>query len=139
MARLAQSGGFTLEDGAMTRIRDEFAAGRCDEAATARTIADTLARSGYLLDPHTATGVHVANQLSQSPTPMVVLATAHPAKFPDAVEAASGVRPELPEELQPMMSAPERMERLPAGREEVEAHVLDHARAARETSPAEVS
>uniref|UniRef100_UPI003BA957A2 threonine synthase n=1 Tax=Stappia sp. TaxID=1870903 RepID=UPI003BA957A2 len=139
MARLAQSGGFTLEDGAMKRIRDEFAAGRCDEAATARTIADTLARSGYLLDPHTATGVHVAGQLSQSPTPMVVLATAHPAKFPDAVEVASGVRPELPEELQPMMSAPERMERLPAGREEVEAHVLDHARAARETSPAEVS
>ena len=60
---------------------------------------------------------------------MVVLATAHPAKFPDAVEAACGVRPALPPALQPMMQAPERFERLDATRESVEAHILSTARA----------
>lgn len=130
MARLSQSGGFTIEAGPLAEIRRDFAGGRCDEAATASTIAATLASTGYLLDPHTATGVRVAEGLPPSATPMVVLATAHPAKFPDAVEAACGVRPQLPPELAAMMTAPERMERLPATREVVEAHVLARARAA---------
>jgi threonine synthase len=61
---------------------------------------------------------------------MVVLATAHPAKFPDAVEKACGVRPALPPELEPMMSAPERFTKVAAERGEVERHILDVARAA---------
>ncbi|MHC5654578.1 threonine synthase [Stappia sp.] len=130
MDRLAQSGGFTLAEGPLAEIRAGFDAGRCGEAETARTIAETLARTGYLLDPHTAAGVHVAGELPQSPVPMVVLATAHPAKFPDAVEAACGIRPELPPELRAMMSAPERLEKVSADRKAVEDHILERARAA---------
>ncbi|MCA1297778.1 threonine synthase [Stappia indica] len=130
MGRLSQSGGFTLDGAALERIRAEFDAGRCDEAATSRTIERTLAEAGYLLDPHTATGVKVAEEQGETTTPMVILGTAHPAKFPDAVEAACGQRPELPPMLQPMMSAPERFKPLPADRAAVEAHILDQARAA---------
>ena len=61
-----------------------------------RPSADTLAETGELLDPHTAVGYAVARQAPASASPMVTLATAHPAKFPDAVEKASGVRPGLP-------------------------------------------
>lgn len=129
MSQLTQSGGFTIDPQPLGQFRDLFAAGRCDEADTARTIADTLKTSDYLLDPHTAIGVHVARKQTSSETPMIVLGTAHPAKFPDAVEAACGVRPELPAELQPMMSAEERQQVLPAEQKAVEEHVETHARA----------
>lgn len=129
MSQLAQSGSFTIDPKPLGQFRDLFAAGRCDEADTANTIADTLKTSGYLLDPHTAIGVHVAGEQAASETPMVVLGTAHPAKFPDAVEAACGVRPELPAELQPMMTAEERQQVLPADQKAVEEHVETHARA----------
>jgi threonine synthase len=131
MSQLAQSGSFTIDPQPLGQFRDLFAAGRCDEADTARTIAGTLKTSGYLLDPHTAIGVHVAREQKSTGTPMVVLGTAHPAKFPDAVEAACGVRPELPEELQPMMAAEERQQVLPADQKAVEEHVETHARAVR--------
>jgi threonine synthase len=129
MARLGQSGGFTLDGPALDAIRARFDAGRASEAEISATIARTLEESGYLLDPHTAIGVHVAEHCPAGDAPMVVLATAHPAKFPDAVEAACGVRPALPPSLEPMMSAPERFQRLEATREGVEAHVLSTARA----------
>lgn len=129
MSQLTQSGAFTVEDGPLAKIREKFAAGRCSETETAATIADTLKASGYLLDPHTAIGVHVSKAYEQAGVPMIVLGTAHPAKFPDAVEAACGVRPELPPELQPMMAAEERLEVLPAEQTSVERHIEEHARA----------
>ncbi|WP_306027092.1 threonine synthase [Stappia sp. MMSF_3263] len=129
MARLAQSGRFELAAAPLKAIRAGFDAGRCDEAATSATIARTLEETGYLLDPHTAIGVEVAARQGDSSTPMVVLATAHPAKFPDAVEAACGARPALPPELQSMMTAPERFERVAGDRQSVEDHVLRQARA----------
>lgn len=129
MNRLSQSGSFTIADGPLMKIRERFSAGRCDEAETAATIADTLRNSGYLLDPHTAIGVHVARAHADGGAPMIVLGTAHPAKFPDAVEAACGVRPDLPAELQPMMAAEERQQVLPADRSAVERHIETHARA----------
>ncbi|WP_417767580.1 threonine synthase [Stappia sp.] len=129
MARLAQSGRFELAAAPLDAIRTGFDAGRCDEAGTSATIARTHEETGYLLDPHTAIGVEVASRQADSDTPMVVLATAHPAKFPDAVEAACGVRPALPPELQPMMTAPERFERVAGDRQSVEDHVLRQARA----------
>ena len=130
MARLSQSGRFELADAPLAAIREGFDAGRCGEAETAATIERTLRETGYLLDPHTAIGLHVAEQQPASEAPMVVLATAHPAKFPDAVEAACGVRPALPPELEPMMSAPERFTKMAAERGEIERHILDTARAA---------
>lgn len=96
MDTLSQSGAFTLEKSVHGAISRHFAASRCDEAQTAETIRATLSASGYLADPHTAVGLHAARLHSAGATPMVTLATAHPAKFPDAVEAASGIRPQLP-------------------------------------------
>ncbi len=129
MDQLKQSGSFSIEAGPLAKIREKFEAGRCDEAETAATIADVLKSCGYLLDPHTAIGVHVAAAHDNGETPMIVLGTAHPAKFPDAVEAACGVRPGLPPELEPMMTAQERQEVLPAEQDAVEAHIEHHARA----------
>ncbi|SHL46269.1 threonine synthase [Roseibium suaedae] len=129
MSQLGQSGSFSIDDAAMAKIRETFAAGRCDIEETAATISETLEASGYLLDPHTAIGVHVAKSHEKPGVPMIVLGTAHPAKFPDAVEAACGVRPELPPQLQPMMSAQERQTVLAADQKSVERHIEDHARA----------
>ncbi len=69
-------------------------------------------------------------------TPMVVLSTAHPAKFPDAVEAACGVRPALPEWLAGLEARCERFTVLPADQAAVENHILAHSRAAREGATA---
>ncbi|WP_417693457.1 threonine synthase [Roseibium sp.] len=131
MNQLGQSGSFTIEEPALDAIRSSFSAGRCTEEETASIIEDTLKTSSYLLDPHTAIAVHVAKAHDDGSTPMVVLGTAHPAKFPDAVEAACGERPELPPELQPMMSADERQTILSAEQSAVENHIEDHARAVR--------
>ncbi|WP_428688156.1 threonine synthase [Roseibium sp.] len=129
MNQLGQSGSFSIDDGPLGEIRETFGAGRCDEAQTAQTIARVWDEAGYLLDPHTAIGVHVAGEHDDGSTPMVVLGTAHPAKFPDAVEKAAGVRPQLPENLKDMMIAEERQQVLAAEQDAVERFIENHARA----------
>lgn len=128
MAGLKQSGGFALDEKPLANIRAEFDAGRADMAAVDRTIADAYAASGYLLDPHTAAAAAVAERLEPSQTPLVVLSTAHPAKFPDAVEKASGMRPALPVWLAGMMDKPEKFDVLPSDAKMVEEYVSHHAR-----------
>lgn len=129
MNQLNQSGSFEIEEGPLREMRAIFGAGRCNEDETAATIAETWNEAGYLLDPHTAIGVHVAKSQDTGETPMVVLGTAHPAKFPDAVEKASGNRPELPDNLKDMMNAEERQQVLAAEQGVVERYIEDHARA----------
>ena len=115
MASLAQSGRFAVAPGPLERIRRAFEARRVDEAATSAEMARTYREAGVVLDPHTAVGVVAAREtLARDPgTPMVVLGTAHPAKFPDAVERATGVRPALPAHLADLMDRPERFTVLP--------------------------
>ena len=113
MASLAQSGAFTIGNRELDQIRHEFGSGATDEAETAATIARTLSETAELLDPHTAVGYAVARSAATSASPMVTLATAHPAKFPDAVEKASGIRPALPKRLAHLMAAEERFTVLP--------------------------
>ena len=135
MASLGQSGAFTLDGATLEAIRADFDAGRADEAAVAETIGRVRREAGYLLDPHTAVGVAVAETAALDPAiPTVVLGTAHPAKFPDAVEAASGVRPGLPAHLSELMALPERISLLPNDLGELEAFVTDRARAPREAA-----
>jgi threonine synthase len=129
MDQLAQSGSFSIEEGPLAEMRTHFGAGRCDEAQTAAKIAELWKEAGYLLDPHTAIGVHVAREYEDGSVPMVVLGTAHPAKFPDAVEKASGIRPELPDNLKDMMTAEERQQVLAAEQDVVERFIETHARA----------
>jgi threonine synthase len=128
MAGLRQSGGFDLPAAALAAIRAEFAAGTTDEAATSATIADTLKTSDYLLDPHGAVGVAVARG-HLGPVPMVSLATAHPAKFPAAVKAATGVEPPLPVWLADLYERPERYDVLPADESAVRAYIEARTRA----------
>jgi threonine synthase len=108
MQGLGQSGAFTVPAGAHARIRAEFSSHRCDEDETRACIAATWKETGELLDPHTAVGYAAARKTGGTP-PMVTLATAHPAKFPDAVEAASGVRPAAPARLADLMNRPNAM------------------------------
>ncbi|MBX9989221.1 threonine synthase [Phreatobacter oligotrophus] len=131
MSGLAQSKSFSIGETALAAIRKEFAAARADEAEVSGTIRATLEEAGYLLDPHTAVGVVAARKVAADPAvPTVVLSTAHPAKFPDAVEAASGVRPALPAWLGDLMTREERIAHLPNAQEAVEAYVLEKTRAA---------
>ena len=128
MQGLSQSGAFDLGEEARARIAETFGAGRSDEDETKATIARLRAEAGYLLDPHSAVGVTVAERFLDPAVPMVTLATAHPAKFPDAVEAACGERPALPARLGDMMSREERMTPLANDLDVVENHIRARAR-----------
>jgi threonine synthase len=137
MGSLAQSRRFTLSAHALSQIRALFAADRADEEEVAATMRAVKRETGNFVDPHTAVGIAVAEKELRDPTvPMVVLATAHPAKFPDAVEAACGVRPQLPEWLSDLNQRPERVAVLPADQTAVEHFVLATSRAAQEGAAA---
>ena len=129
MAGLKQSGSFTLSDDMRDYISAGFASGRTSEAETADIIRTTLAETGELLDPHTAVGYGVARARARQDVPMVTLATAHPAKFPDAVESASGVRPALPERLGDLMQRTERFEVLANDLPAVKQFILERTQA----------
>jgi threonine synthase len=130
MSGLSQSGSFTISDPVLAAIRAEFDAGRSTKAETDQAIANVLKQSGYLLDPHSAIGLKIAREKAGKETPSVVLATAHPAKFPDAVEAASGIRPALPLWLGDLMQRKEQYTVLPNDLKSVEEYVRRHSRAA---------
>jgi threonine synthase len=101
-----------------------FDAARIDDAATLEVMRDVHARTGRLVDPHTAVGIGAARAVRRDPAvPMVCLATAHPAKFPDAVEQATGVRPPLPERLADLLDREERYDVLPADLATVQRHI----------------
>jgi threonine synthase len=101
-----------------------FDAARMDDAGTLAVIRDVYERTGTLVDPHTAVGIGAARACRHDPAvPMVCLATAHPAKFPDAVEQATGVRPALPHRLADLLDRPERYDVLPADLAQVQAYV----------------
>ncbi len=128
MAGLKQSGAFEIEEKALKAIKKEFRAGRATEKEVARTIKSVLAETGYLLDPHSAIGVFVAEKNAKPGSPMVTLATAHPAKFPAAVKSASGIDPALPTWLADLMVREERFDILEPELKIVETFVNEHAR-----------
>jgi threonine synthase len=136
MASLSQSGSFTIPEAAMAAIRRDFVAGRAGEDVVKAEMARTWKDAGYLLDPHTAVGVAVARPVvERNPaTPMVVLGTAHPAKFPQAVHDATGVDPALPLHLADLHDRQERFSVLPNDLERVEDFIRERARAGRETA-----
>jgi threonine synthase len=128
MQQLAQSGSFTLPEAVLAAIRAEFDAGATDQAATADIIRRTLTGTAYLLDPHTAVGVGVAeSRLGREA--MITLGTAHPAKFPDAIEKAVQITPALPPSHGDLMQKRETMDRLPNEIGAVESYILARTRA----------
>ena len=116
MGDLKTKGRFTFDPTIVTRRNElvQFEAMAIDEATTTATIAKLYKATGYVADPHTAVGIAAAMRSTQRQgQPMVTLATAHPAKFPEAVERAIGRKPDLPERLARVFDAKERYTVLP--------------------------
>ena len=114
MATFRKTGTLKVGANALGGVRELFEAGRLDEPGRLAAIADCAKRFGETIDPHTAVGYAVAQQHRRdAKVPMVVLATAHPAKFPDAVQKATGQRPGLPARLGDLMDRAERVDGLP--------------------------
>ncbi|MBS7702317.1 threonine synthase [Chelatococcus asaccharovorans] len=131
MARLGQAGSFTIGDDPLAAIRGEFGAEAVSEAETGAEIAQTWRTAGYLTDPHTAVALAAARRVQPADpsVPMVVLSTAHPAKFPDAVERASGIRPPLPAHLADLLGRREHFTVVANDMSAIEAFIRDRARA----------
>ena len=114
LTRFRASGRFELDRAAWQAALNLFSGYRLDDAGTLAAIERIHSRTGELLDPHSAIGVAAAEaQLDELEGPVVALATAHPAKFPDAVERATGVRPQLPPRLADLYEREERLQVLP--------------------------
>jgi len=110
MDSFKSNGSFKISEEHMSKARSQLSAHRCDDKQTIDMMRQCYDETGYILDPHTAVGVHASQQVTEDPSvPMISLACAHPAKFPDAVEKAIGVRPELPEFLSDLYDRPEMM------------------------------
>jgi threonine synthase len=135
MARLDQSRVFDIAPDALARIRADFDAHSVDESATAAEISRVYRDDGIVLDPHSAVGVAAGfRALEQHAfTPMIVAGTAHPAKFPDAIEAATGVHPPLPAHLADIMERKERFDIVRNDLGAVEKFVRARARAVAST------
>ena len=108
MGTFGDNGSFSLSDGELSAIRSMFSAYRASEDEVAETMRRVYSRAGYLADPHTAVGIAAAErELDKAASPMIVLSTAHPAKFPDAVEKATGRAANVPERLQSILAGNE--------------------------------
>ena len=137
MASLAQHRRFALSASAIKELRSLFTADRADEQESAAEIRAWVREADYCVDPHTAVALAVAEKEKRDPSvPMVVLSTAHPAKFPDAVKAACGVTPALPDTFADLGHRNERIVVLPADQTAVERYVTSVSRAAREGAAA---
>ncbi|MEI9890825.1 MAG: threonine synthase [Caulobacteraceae bacterium] len=121
----AQIPGHALED-----MRRLFAGQAVDEAETSAAIRQVLADTGEIVDPHTAVAMTAALRLEASSTPRVVLSTAHPAKFPEAVHEAAGVEPHLPAAAVGLDRKAEVFDRLPNQPDTVKAYLRKFAGAA---------
>jgi threonine synthase len=131
MAGLQQSQRFSIELEPLQTIRAAFDAFSVNETETTQEIAKSWREAGYLADPHTAVGISAARKFKAngSASPLVVLGTAHPGKFPDAIERATGRRPDPPSRLAELLKAKERFTVLPNDQTEIERFI--RARAAR--------
>lgn len=113
MAAFRQSGRLPLDEAHWREVHQLFRGHAVNDDTTLAQIARTQAETGMTVDPHTAVGIAAACALRDPDMPTVALATAHPAKFPDAVEQATGRRPPLPDALAAQAERPERATRMP--------------------------
>ena len=129
MDELVSTGVVSLTSEAVDALSNRWSGARFDDGQTLEIMASVHAETGLLVDPHTAVGLGAAMSMRSDPdVAMVALATAHPAKFPDAVEQATGTRPQLPDPLGDLLERPEYCDALSNDLAEVEALVADCAR-----------
>lgn len=115
MEQFKKTGSFKVSADRMAAARQEFSSHRCSDDQTLQTMAECYRETGYLIDPHTAVGLYAGGQQVWADTsaPLVALACAHPAKFPDAVKRATGIHPPLPQHLADLFDRPEQFTVLP--------------------------
>jgi len=124
METFARDRRLVLPDIVRERLRERYAAARTDDAETVETIRKAHAETGRMVDPHTAVALHAAYAMNRrSGAPVVVLSTAHPAKFPDAVARGTGAAPPVPERLKSLFSGVEKVTTLPNNKDLVRAHI----------------
>ncbi|MDH4116105.1 MAG: threonine synthase [Acidimicrobiia bacterium] len=111
---MRETGSLVLDELTLSRMREHFSASWSNDGEIETTIARVHGETGLTIDPHTATGWVAADRHCRADLACVAVATAHPAKFPDAVAAATGVVPLLPEDLADLMVRPERTWRIDA-------------------------
>jgi threonine synthase len=127
MASFQRTGRLSFAAEERAQIAEDFAAMTVDTEQTLATIRDFHTATGYVLDPHTAVGVRAGRELSGGEAPVVCLATAHPAKFGDAVRSATGTDPQAPPSLAGIESRERRCEVIEADTEAIKAFVEKHA------------
>ncbi len=127
MQQFADTGSLSFSDNQMNDIAQIFLAKSVDNEATLSTINSFHAATGYILDPHTATGVSAGKDLAGGEYPVVCLATAHPAKFPEAVKQAIGKVPQRPASLDGLEERERRCEIIDASTERVKSYLADNA------------
>lgn len=124
MEDLKTTGQFSVSDAFLDKLKSRMDGERFNDEETAKLIGNIHAQTGYLLDTHSAIGVGAGRLCRWDPAvPMVALATAHPAKFPDAVEAASGVHPALPAFLSDLYEREERLHSLDNSYDQVKSYI----------------
>jgi threonine synthase len=128
MADARQSGRMAIPDAVWRQARQHFTGYRLDDEGTLAEIARTWREAGYLADPHTAIGLAAARECAPVGLPVIVAATAHPAKFPDAIERAVGFRPPLPPQLKDLYDREETFTRAKSDLGEIEALVRNFAK-----------
>lgn len=128
MQHFRSKGPFHVDEAVMQRVAEVFGSGRKDDTETAGIIRNIWRRYDVVVDPHTAVGLGVAADWKQAhgDSVLVTLATAHPAKFPDAVQAATDIAPDLPPHLADLHDRAEKYDTLPADAEAVKAYVQEH-------------
>ncbi len=131
MLRFRAEGTYALDDDMMGHLAEHWVGTSLDDDATTAVMRRWWEAAGLVLDPHTAVGVGAAEAVGLDPeVPTIALATAHPAKFPDAVVAATGVHPPLPDRLADLLDRPEHLTTLPNDLAVVRAHIDARLRAA---------
>jgi len=131
LTKFRETGVMEMSQGQFGRAREHFDGYRLDDEETKAAIKDVLATSGELVDPHSVIGIVSGRQCNRDKSvPMVALATAHPAKFPDAVKQASGIYPDLPPRLSDLYDRPEKVESMSNDVAALMAHVRKNRRAA---------
>jgi len=124
MNNLDVRGEFKLEKGQLQQIKENFCSESLSEEETKLVLSETYKNQGILIDPHTAIGVGVAKKILLEGS-TIILSTAHPSKFSDVVMEATGIKPELPENLKNILVEKENYDKLPKDLEKVKNYILE--------------
>ena len=128
MTTFRETGTVAIDPYKLGALRESWDGARLDDAETLEVIRAEMGRTGEVVDPHTAVGLGAARRCRRGSVPMVVLATAHPAKFPAAIEEAIGHGPDVPARLAAVSDLEERFDVLPDDLTTVQHYILDRTR-----------